>query len=81
MRTQCTDRVHAIVVLQKKAGLVLGSNLAYSGWEFLLQLDNQSVTTRNRMLISSTDTQKCGFYSAGVCISHWCVMRGLGWVS
>ena len=48
MRTQCTDRVHAIVVLQKKAGLVLGSNLVYSGWEFSLQLDNQSITTRNR---------------------------------
>jgi len=36
MRTQCTDRVHAIVVLQMKAGLVLGSNLVYSwfysGW-------------------------------------------------
>ena len=24
MRTQCTDRVHAIVVLQKKAGLEFG---------------------------------------------------------
>jgi len=48
IRTQCTDRVHAIVVLQKKAGLVLGSNLVYSsGWEFSLQLDNQSITTRN----------------------------------
>jgi len=55
MRTQCTDGVHAIVVLQKKAGLVLGSNLVYSGWEFSLQLDNQSITTRNRMFISSTD--------------------------
>jgi len=42
MRTQCTDRVHAIVVLQKKAGLVSGSNLVYSGWEFSLQLDSQS---------------------------------------
>ena len=39
MPTQCTDRVHAIVGAQKKAGLVLGSNLVYSGWEFLLQLD------------------------------------------
>ena len=38
MRTQYTDRVHAIVVLQKKAGLVLGSNLVYSGWEFSLHL-------------------------------------------
>ena len=37
------------IVLQKKAGLVLGSNLVYSGWEFSLQLDNQSITTRNRM--------------------------------
>jgi len=36
MRTQCTDRVHAIVILQKKAGLVLGSNLVYSRWEFSL---------------------------------------------
>jgi len=35
MRTQCTDRVHAIVVLQKKA-------------VFSLQLDNQSITIRNR---------------------------------
>jgi len=43
MRTQCTDRLHAIVVLQKKAGLVLGSNLVYSGWEFSLQLDSQSI--------------------------------------
>ena len=43
MRTQCTDRVHAIVVLQKKAGIVLGSNLVYSGWEFSLQLDNYIV--------------------------------------
>ena len=52
MRTQCTDRLHAIVVLQKKAGLVLGSNLVYSGWDFFsLQLDNQSITTRNRMFI------------------------------
>ena len=49
MRTQCTDIVHAIVVLQKKAGLVLGSNLVYSGWEFSLQRDKQSITTRNRM--------------------------------
>ena len=55
MRTQCTDRVHAIVVLQKNAGLVLGSNLVYSGWEFSLQLDNQSITTRNRMFTLSTD--------------------------
>jgi len=55
MRTRCTDRVHAIVVLQKKSRLVLGSNLVYSGWEFLLQLDNQSITTRKRMLISSSD--------------------------
>jgi len=30
MRTQCTDRVHVVVVLQKKAGLVLGSNLVYT---------------------------------------------------
>jgi len=45
MRRQCTDRVHAIVVLQKKAGLVLGSNLVYSKWEFSLQLDNQSITS------------------------------------
>ena len=36
MRTQCTDRVHAIVVLRKKTGLVFGSNLVYSGWEFSL---------------------------------------------
>ena len=36
MQAQCTDRVHAIVVLQKKAGPVLGSNLVYSGWEFSL---------------------------------------------
>jgi len=55
MRTQCTDRVHAIVVLHKKAGLVLGLKLVYSGWEFLLQLDNQSITTRNRVFISSTN--------------------------
>ena len=48
MRTQCTDRVRAIVVLQKKAGLVLGSNLVYSGWEFSLQLDNQSITIHNQ---------------------------------
>jgi len=40
-------RVHVIVVLQKKVGLVLGSNLVYSGWEFSLQPDNQSITTRN----------------------------------
>ena len=55
MRTQFTDRVHAIVVLQKKAGLVLGSKLVYSGCEFSLQLDDGSITTRNRMFISSTD--------------------------
>jgi len=46
IRTQCTDRV--LVVLQKKAGLVLGSILVYSGWEFSLQLDNLSITSRNR---------------------------------
>ena len=80
LRTQCTDRVHAIVVLQKKAELVFGLNLVYSGWEFSLQLDNQSITTRNRTFISSTDMQKYGFYSAGVCISHRCVIGGLGWV-
>ena len=80
MRTQFTDRVRAVVVIQKKAGLVLGSILVYSGWEFSLQLDNQSVTTRNRTFISSTDMQKYGFYSAGVCISHRCVIGGLGWV-
>jgi len=45
-----------------------------------MQLDNQSITTRNRMFISSTDMQKYGFYSAGVCISHRCVIGGLGWV-
>ena len=66
-----------IVVLQKKAGLVLGSNLVCRGWEFLLQLDNQSITTRNRMFISSTDMQKYGFYSTSVCISRRCVMGGL----
>jgi len=55
MQTQCTDRVHAIVVLKKKAGLVLGSNVVYNGWEFSVQLDNQSITTRNRVFISSTD--------------------------
>ena len=42
MRTQCTDRIHAIVVLQKKA-------------VFSLQLGNQSITTRNRTFISSSD--------------------------
>ena len=39
---QCTDRVHAIVVLQNNAGRVLGSNLVYSEWEFLLQRDNHN---------------------------------------
>jgi len=69
--------------LQKKAGLVLRSNLVYSGWEFSLQLDNQSITTRNRMFISSTDMQKYGFYSTvsafhvGVWLVGWV---GLGWV-
>ena len=36
MRPQCTDRVRAIVVLQKKAGLVLGSNLVHSGTQLEL---------------------------------------------
>jgi len=81
MRTS-TERVHATVVLQKKAGLVLGSNLVYSGWEFTLQLDNQSITIRNRMFISLTDMYNYGFNSrpTGVCISRGCVMGGLGWV-
>jgi len=55
MRTQCTDGVDATVVLQKKGGLALGSNSVYSGWQFSLQLDNQSITTRTRMFNSSTD--------------------------
>jgi len=60
MRTQCTDRVHAIVVLQKKAGLVLGSNLVYSGWEFSLQLDNQSITAENECLFHQRTCKNMG---------------------
>ena len=58
--SNANDRVHAIVVLQKKAGLVFGSNLVYSGWEFSLQFDNQSVTTRNRMFISQRTCKNTG---------------------
>ena len=64
-----TDRVHAVVVLQKIAGLVLGSNLVYSGWEFSLQLDNQSITTINRMFISSTDMYHNGHMGSTVLVS------------
>ena len=45
MRThRQTNRIHAIVVLQNKAGQVLGSNLMYmySVWEFSL---NMTITT------------------------------------
>jgi len=60
MRTQCTDRVHAIVVIQKKAGLLLGSNLVYSGCEFSLQLDSQSITTTGALpAIKSEATAIC----------------------
>jgi len=55
----CTDRVHAIVVLQKKSRASIGLEFV-SGWEFSLQLDYQSITTRNRMFISSADMQNMG---------------------
>ena len=52
MLTQCTNRVLAIVILHKKAGLVdlLGSNLVYSGWEFSLQLEQYTVITDRHSL-------------------------------
>jgi len=82
MRTQCTDKVHAIVVSQKKAGLVLGSNLVYSGCEFSLQLDNQSITIRNRtcknmgskVLVSAFHEVCDGWVGLGPCVSI------VGWV-
>ena len=69
----CFFLTHGVVVLQKKAGLVLGSNLMYSGWEFSLQLDNQSITTRNRHVKIWV-------------LQYWCLHftkvcdGGLGWV-
>ena len=90
MRTQCTDRVHAKVVLQKKAGLVLGSNLVYSGWESSSNLTISQSQPENGCLFHQRTCKNMGStvlvsaFHIGVWRVSWvgslCQHRGLGWV-
>ena len=76
MRTQCTDRVHAIVVLQKKAGLVLGSNWCTVGGSFHCNLTISQSQPGTGCLFHHRTCKNMGS-TALVSAFH---VGGLGWV-